>query len=116
MDKIRKLGGEGIVLRDPESKYEFKRSNYMLKFKDFHDAEATIIDYENGTGKYKDVMGAVIVKNEFGAKFKVGSGFSDEQRKEKIIIGRKITFRYSEIINKTGVPRFPIFLRYYEED
>ena len=90
MKKIKNLDGEGVVLRDPNSYYEFKRSNGMLKVKEFHDDEATIIGYENGTGKYKDVLGAVIVKGSNGAKFKVGSGFSDEQRKEKIIIGRKI--------------------------
>jgi DNA ligase-1 len=86
----------------------------MLKVKAFHDDEAEIIDYENGTGKYKNVMGSLIVKNNRGAVFKVGSGFSDEQRKERVIIGRKITFRYAEI-NKTGAPRFPVFLRYFED-
>ncbi|CAI2375303.1 unnamed protein product [Moneuplotes crassus] len=101
MEKIRKLGGEGLILRDPDSFYEFsKRSNFMLKVKDFHDDEATIIDYENGTGKYKDLMGAVIVQNKYGIKFKVGSGFSDEQRKEKIQIGRKITYKYAELTKK----------------
>ena len=114
LDKVVNMEGEGLILRDPSSLYEYKRSAGMLKVKKLHDDEAVILDYENGTGKFQDVMGALIVKNKDGAKFKVGSGFSDEQRKEKIQIGRKITYAYAELSTK-GVPRFPIFLRYYDE-
>ena len=69
----------------PNSLYEIKKSNGMLKIKKFHD-EALIIGYENRTGKYKDVLSAIIVKGVNELNLKAGNEFSDEQRKEKIIL------------------------------
>jgi DNA ligase-1 len=65
------------MIKDPKSKYERKRSGFLLKFKKFNDDEATIIGYEEGTGKYKKMMGALKVKNDRGIEFKIGSGFDD---------------------------------------
>ena len=45
------------------------------------------------------------------AKFFVGTGLSDAERKNPPKIGSIITFRYFEIIKKSGVPRFPSYLR-----
>jgi len=66
-----------MMIKDPKSKYERKRSGFLLKVKKFDDDEATIIGYEEGTGKYKKMMGAVRVKNKKGVEFKIGSGFND---------------------------------------
>ena len=63
--------GEGMMIKDPDSKYERKRSGALLKVKKFDDAEAKIIAIEKGTGRLKNVMGAIRVKNE------KGSGFDD---------------------------------------
>jgi len=46
MDRVIKLGGEGIMIKDPKSLYEGKRSNYLLKVKKFDDAEAIITGFE----------------------------------------------------------------------
>ena len=45
MDNITNNGGEGVMLRDPESKYEGKRTDKLLKVKKFEDAEATVIGH-----------------------------------------------------------------------
>jgi DNA ligase 1 len=108
--KIEKLGGEGIMLRKPESYYEGKRSSTLLKVKTFCDAEAAVIGYEAGKGKYINLIGALKVRSEDGISFKIGSGLSDQDRVDPPPIGTKITYRYQEL-TKDGIPRFPTYFR-----
>ena len=54
---VLEKGGEGIMLKDPSSRYEDKRSNYMLKYKPSFDSEAVIVDYHMGNGKYDGILG-----------------------------------------------------------
>jgi DNA ligase-1 len=115
---ILSKGGEGVMIRDPESYYESKRSSSLLKLKTFHDDEAVVIDYELGSGKYADVLGNLVVKWYDKSKpqnitFDIGSGFSDEQRtkyKKMFPKGTIIKFKYFEIGGKSFKPRFPVFL------
>ena len=39
LKRIEAMGGEGVMLREPGSKYERRRSKTLLKLKSFHDAE-----------------------------------------------------------------------------
>ena len=112
LEKIESLGGEGIMLRQPESMYEGKRSSTLLKVKTFCDAEAVVIGYETGKGKYADSVGALKVRNEEGKEFKLGSGLTDQDRLEPPPIGSKVTYRYQEL-SKDGIPRFPTYFRKY---
>lgn len=114
MEKVTKVGGEGVMLRDPNSKYETSRSDKLLKVKKFEDAEATVIGYQDGTGRLEGLTGALLVKEADGTEFKIGGGFSDAQRAKPPKIGTKITFKFMGR-SKAGVPRFPIFLRVYKE-
>ena len=41
--RIEAIGGEGLMLREPGSQYVVGRSSTLLKVKQFHDAEATVI-------------------------------------------------------------------------
>jgi len=119
--KWTKEGGEGSMLRDPNSYYENKRSHSLLKVKDYFDDEAVIEDIQFGNGKNRDVMGNLIVrwaphsKNNYKGTFDVGSGFTDDQRKnwKKLFNpGKMITLKYFEL-QKSGKPRFPIFQNIY---
>lgn len=40
--------GHSLMLRQPKSKYEHKRSNTLLKVKTFYDAEARVVRHEPG--------------------------------------------------------------------
>lgn len=110
MKRITGLGGEGVMLRDPKSKYEHRRVKTMLKVKEFHDDEATVVGQEKGTGRLENLMGAIVVKNKAGKTFKVGSGFTDKERANPPKKGTVITYRYFEL-TKDGIPRFPTFMR-----
>src|SRR4051812_12518464 len=53
-DRVVREGGEGLMLREPESAYEARRSPTLLKVKPYDDAEATVIAHEPGKGKFAD--------------------------------------------------------------
>ena len=55
-------GGEGVMIKDPKSYYEDKRSDYMLKYKPCFDAESIIVDYKVGQGKYEGLLGSFVCK------------------------------------------------------
>lgn len=107
--KVEALGGEGLMLRQPGSKYEVGRSTTLLKVKTFHDAEARVIEHLAGAGRHKGRLGALAVELPDGTTFSVGTGFSDAQRQNPPAIGSLITFRYQELSDR-GVPRFPSFV------
>lgn len=54
------------MLRDPESKYENRRSKSLLKVKTFYDDEAEVIGYKPGTGRCSGMVGALRVRNTHG--------------------------------------------------
>jgi DNA ligase 1 len=109
LQRIESLGGEGLMLRQPGSKYVAGRSNSLLKVKSFLDAEAVVVSYEAGKGKHKGRVGALNVKLPNGKTFSVGTGLSDAERKSPPAIGATITFRYQEL-SDAGIPRFPSYV------
>ena len=110
LKKIESLDGEGVVVRDPNVNYINKRTSKALKVKTFHDMECKVIGYTKGKGKFEGLIGAIICKLENKITFKIGSGFSLENRKHPPQIGSIITFSYKEF-TKYGKPRFPSFVR-----
>ena len=110
LEEIEAKGGEGLVVRDPNTPYINKRTSKALKVKTFQDAECKVIGYTEGKGKYKDVIGAIQCHLDDGTRFKIGSGLSDALRINPPKIGEMITFQYQKF-TKYGKPRFPVFLR-----
>ncbi len=120
-------GGEGAVVREPNTPYERKRSKNALKFKKFKDAECEVIAINKGSGKYVKFAGSLTCKAlggkddeekagepKSGTIFKIGSGLSDEKRQNPPKIGSIITYKFQNLTAK-GKPRFPIFLRVRED-
>ncbi|HLY11474.1 MAG TPA: DNA ligase [Planctomycetota bacterium] len=107
--RVESLGGEGLMLRMPASKYVQGRSSTLLKVKSFHDAEARVIGHVAGAGRHKGRLGALEVETAEGTRFSVGTGFSDAERGAPPPVGAVITFRYQEL-STGGVPRFPSFV------
>jgi len=121
---IIKNGGEGVMLKDPESPYEGKRSNYLLKYKPNFDAEAIIIDYKPGQGKYSSMLGGFICKQlinhdtymsideDEDHDFSI-SGMDDAIRgsyKSSHPVGTIISYEHSGKTDK-GKPRFARYTR-----
>ncbi len=110
LKEIEHKKGEGVVVRDPNAPYIAKRTSKALKVKSFLDKECKIIGYNRGHGKLKDMMGSLTCQMDNNVTFKIGSGFSLEERKNPPAIGSVVTFKYKEM-TKYGKPRFPVFLR-----
>ncbi len=104
-------GGEGVVLRDPNALYESGRSDKILKYKKMHDSDCKVVKINPGYGKNEGKMGSLsCVDLRSGAKFKVGTGFSDEMRANPPKVGTIITYQYQNLTREKK-PRFPVFLR-----
>ncbi|CAH0535668.1 DNA ligase [Vibrio stylophorae] len=103
-------GGEGIMLHHINSLYINGRSAMLQKRKPFADSEATVIGYTQGKGKFKGMLGALIVQMPSGQVFKIGSGFSVDERQSPPPIGSTVTYRYNGHTDG-GLPRFARFIR-----
>lgn len=103
-------GGEGLMLHRRSALYHQGRNSDLVKLKLYQDAEAVVIGYRPGKGKYQGMLGALEVKTFEGVIFHLGTGFSDEQRRKPPQIGSLVTYKYYGL-TKTGVPRFASFVR-----
>lgn len=114
LESTVKNGGEGLMLHRKNSLYKAERNDDLLKLKTFEDAEAKVIAHLAGKGKLAGKMGALLVEieneNHQKIRFRIGSGFSDEQRKNPPAIGSQITFKFFGK-TKNGTPRFASFWR-----
>lgn len=106
-------GGEGLVLHEASAPYLSGRSPALLKLKPQDDDEAVVIAHEPGEGRFHGLMGALLVRNAAGRTFRIGTGFSEAQRRSSPPVGTTITYRYRGLTN-SGLPRFASFLRQSE--
>lgn len=122
LDKQIALEHEGVMVNLANAAYEGKRTKNILKVKAMQDCDLKIIGFEEGTGKNKGTLGAIIVDYK-GFEVKVGSGFTDQDRdyfwnNQKELLGRVITVQYfEETTNKKDNSlslRFPVYLELRE--
>jgi DNA ligase-1 len=118
-------GYEGIMIKDPEGKWEGKRSVAWLKQKPFIEVSLAVTHVEEGTGRNVGKLGAVVCEGVDDGKtivVNVGSGFTDEQRAEfwaaqDALIGQVVEVRAdaatrSQDCEDVWSLRFPRFLRF----
>jgi DNA ligase-1 len=116
-------GYEGIMIKDPDAYYECKRSTAWLKLKPFIEVSLEITDVEEGTGKNKGKLGALVCSGEDDGRtivVNVGSGFTDADRDRfysarSSLPGNVVEVRADAITqNQDGTYslRFPRFLRF----
>lgn len=110
LKEIVALGGEGLMLHRGRSRYRAERNDDLLKFKPYEDAEAKVVGHLPGNGKYEGLLGALLVQRPDGLQFRLGSGFTDEQRRVPPPVGSWVTYAYNGT-TEAGVPRFARFVR-----
>lgn len=122
-DDALNAGLEGIMVKSLEAPYESKRTTSWLKIKPVSDYDLVVTEVVEGEGKYVGMTGALVCEGTDQGKFirvNVGSGFSDEQRKEifknrKIVVGQTVVVLCDAITQSaTGeyslrFPRFKTF-------
>ena len=114
-------GYEGSIVR-LDAPYECKRSHNLRKFKDFHDAEATIVGYEEGKGKRSGTLGKFLMQDDDGNQFGCPPGKGHNYKDLALMLaniheymGQRATFYYFER-TKAGSYRHPLYkcIRNYE--
>ena len=134
--QVSDAGGEGMMLRDPDSVWFPKRRPFILKVKPRHDDEATVVGFFAGrkgkTGQFLGKLGGIIVDWK-GVVFEIGTGLTHADRelfpvdvdrakqvpgKEIVLVngtptfkvGTVVTFSYRELSND-GVPKEASYMR-----
>jgi DNA ligase 1 len=136
LDKIVSDGGEGVVIRDANSQWEPRRVRSMLKYKPFHDAEATIVGFTSGRetnkgSRLQGKIGALIVdykgkrlelsgltdqerefadKDQFYATVHPGEDMPTGTQSMHFKVGQTITFKYRELSDE-GIPKEARYFR-----
>ena len=117
LDYAERHDWEGVIL-NLDTPYECKRTKNLIKVKKFYTYDLEVIGVEEGTGRNKGTLGALVVKYKNNT-VNVGSGFTDEERSyywnnQDKIIGRVIEVKYKEITTdkKTGLEslQFPVYV------
>ncbi|KON82242.2 DNA ligase [Azoarcus sp. PA01] len=112
-ERVVAAGGEGLMLHRADAGWVAGRSAVLLKLTPWLDAEARVVAHRPGKGRLRGMLGALEVETPDGRRFRIGSGFSDAQRRAPPPIGATVTYRYRELTAK-GLPRFPRYLRVRE--
>jgi DNA ligase-1 len=116
-------GFEGIMIKDPDARYECKRSTSWLKQKPFIEVSLEVKAVEEGTGRNLGKMGAFVcegIDDGKTIKVNVGSGFTDGNRSEywdgrDSVLGQVVEVRADAVTqNQDGTYslRFPRFMRF----
>ena len=118
-DKLISMDYEGIIVRHCEAPYVRKRSTFVMKFKPKKEDEYVICGYEEEqtvAGVPKGTLGALVLLSGNGEDtFKVGTGFTDEQRdllwqSRERLCGKTCKIAYQHLTSGKKVPRFPVFV------
>lgn len=117
LDEAIAQNEEGVMINICNAEYMFKRTTALLKVKKMNTLDLEVVDYEEGSGRLSGTLGAIHVRYKNGNIVKVGSGFSDELRKQIwnhdiMIVGKIVEIQYfEETTNADGgiSLRFPVF-------
>lgn len=120
---ILNKGGEGVMINVASAPYECKRTANLLKVKEMYTMDLKIIGFEEGLvgTKLEGTLGAVVVDYK-GHEVKVGSGYTDDERKffwenKDDLIGRVIEVQYFEETEDADGNlslRFPVYVQLRE--
>lgn len=108
LEDIIKKKGEGVIIKNPKEFYHTGRSIHILKVKRAQDMEGIVVGIN--MSKKTGVLKSLRIKLDNGTLFNLGIGFSKEERKNPLEIGKVVTFKYYGF-TKYGKPKFASFLR-----
>jgi DNA ligase 1 len=120
-ERFLEQGYEGLMVRDPEATYANKRTDRLLKYKEFSDGEYRILFVVPGIGNRTGVAGAFICEDvaqtiSFKSNIKGNMAFCKEiLEHQDRYVGKMATIQYFNL-TAAGIPRFPYFLRLRTEE
>lgn len=105
------LGFEGVMVRNSNSNYVNKRSNDLLKVKEFDDSEFPIVGVKEGRGKlagHAIFVCDALNGETFDAKLDGDTSYLKElYENHSLWTGKKLTVQYQGF-TAYGIPRFPV--------
>ncbi len=110
LDDVVAGGGEGLMLHRADAGFHAGRSDALLKLKPWRDAEAVVVGHLAGKGRHAGRLGALLVEDASGRRFRLGTGLTDRERERPPALGSEVTFRYRSL-TPNGLPRFPVYWR-----
>lgn len=119
-------GFEGIMIKELEAPYECSRNVHWMKWKPTITVDLEVVRLEEGTGRNKGRLGALVCEGVDDGKHisvNVGSGFSDADRNSYWTDQNSIIGRTAEVLcdvitqNQDGTYslRFPRFVRFRDD-
>lgn len=118
-EKFLAKGEEGTILKSKTAFWEGKRSKEQIKFKGELDCDLICVDWEEGTGKNKGRLGALVLESACGQlRTNVGTGFTDEHRDiftRQNTVGKIVSVKYNSKIKDKGDNGWALFLPVFLE-
>lgn len=117
-DRVK--GYEGLMVRNADSMYEYRRSFGLQKIKEFDDAEFEIVGLDAGRGRMEEcAIFECVTKNgdNFNCKMEGALETLKPYLKDpSLAIGRLLTVRFQGYTTANNIPRFPVgvIIRDYE--
>jgi DNA ligase-1 len=114
--KLLEHGYEGQILRH-NVRYEEKRSNNLLKRKEFVDEEFELLDILEGDGSWQGFAKIAVCSLQDGRQFRAGISGDQDYCFQLLVEKDKyhsVTVKY-QALTPDGIPRFPIATKFYEE-
>lgn len=115
-------GQEGIILKSRNGIWENKRAKHQIKYKGELEADLLCVDWIPGTGKYKNMLGSLVLKSADGkVNVSVGTGFSDGMRgaiKKEDVVDKIIAVKYNSLIEDVNGEHslfLPVFIEIRED-
>ena len=118
-NKFLAQGQEGIILKTRDGIWENKRSKSLIKFKGELECDLKVVDWEEGTGKNVNRLGALVLESACGGiRVNVGTGFSDRDRDSITAgnsVGRIVAIKYNARIKDKNSDVESLFLPVFIE-
>ena len=123
-DYATERGFEGVMLNDPNAKYETKRTKGLLKVKKMHTADLQVVGFEEAIdGKNRGSLKSLIIQLDENNTFNVSTGLTEEQREDiwnnkEQYLGKIVEIKYfEETTNQQGGRslRFPVVLGFRDD-
>ena len=111
-------GYEGAILKKSDSIWKDGTSKDLIKIKAVLDADLLCVDVEEGSGKYKGKVGALVLETSCGRlRVKVGTGLNDLDRAKPFdyYVGKVIEIQYNEFIKSKSKSTDSLFLPRFVE-
>jgi DNA ligase-1 len=113
LQALVKQGGEGLVLHRADAPWRSGRTEALFKFKPEPDEEGQVVGHQPGQGRLRGQTGALVLQTVQGQRFALGSGLSDELRRNPPPLGAWVTYRFRDR-TPSGLPRFASFVRVHD--